>query len=164
MIAKTFRVFFLVILCCSLCNKQAVCQTIELNVIGSCGQHYINEDVQWSYTVGESIIVTVDNSNAVLTQGFHQSGVDIISECDDYMLEVLKIYPNPASNILHIESAAHLPYFIYDNMGRKVLNGLLVERGNIINISGLSNGVYILKVSVACKIKTIKVVVNNENN
>ena len=58
----------------------------------------------------------------------------------------LVIYPNPARNVLKIESSNDLRntlYQIFDLTGNLVLNAAL-EGKNEINVSALPNGVYVL--------------------
>ena len=54
----------------------------------------------------------------------------------------ISIYPNPASSVLHItEKNEHQKFFIYNWLGERVME----SEGNIINVSQLSSGIYMLK-------------------
>jgi len=58
----------------------------------------------------------------------------------------LALYPNPASDIINIAGIdidADVNHTIFDTAGREVLNA----RGNTINVSGLSNGIYMVQTS-----------------
>lgn len=59
------------------------------------------------------------------------------------------VYPNPASDILHINSngQALLHYEVYDNMGRLLRNG--VPDANTLSLEGLPSGLYVLALQSA---------------
>ena len=73
-------------------------------------------------------------------------------------------YPNPASEnvtILYenLETAAE--YQLFDLFGRNIMNGKIMEEETVLNISGLANGIYILKVMEGNKtVGTAKIVKN----
>lgn len=60
----------------------------------------------------------------------------------------INMYPNPAENILNIEllDNREATYSIYNVLGQQVLNGSL-NRTATINVSTLSNGLYIVKIN-----------------
>ena len=62
---------------------------------------------------------------------------------EDYNLSV---YPNPASNILHINNINLLgeEYKIYDMSGKMIIKG--INNTNEINIENLSTGTYSIKI------------------
>ncbi len=66
----------------------------------------------------------------------------------NYFLPELKLYPNPATDVLHIESsqAMDLELRIIDLVGRVQLSQQLRNRHETINISGLAPGVYTVTV------------------
>jgi uncharacterized protein (TIGR02145 family) len=71
----------------------------------------------------------------------------------------VKLYPNPAVNILNVKTDNHLinqPYSIIDGLGRIVLNGKLNEVDTAINVEQLSKGIYYLKIAGNSSTKFIK--------
>lgn len=60
-------------------------------------------------------------------------------------LQDIKLYPNPASGLLHVQLAGTnaLQYLITDMSGKVMLKGDLKAKGNAINISKLSAGSYL---------------------
>ena len=63
------------------------------------------------------------------------------------------IYPNPVKNTIHIKGVSKsAQVFIYDTLGRKVLETKINESNNAINVSGLS-GMY--WVNIVCEGKKI---------
>ena len=73
-------------------------------------------------------------------------------------------YPNPASENVTIlfkdlETAAE--YQLFDLFGRNLMNGKIMEEETTLNVSSLSNGIYILKVTAGNQILgTTKIVKN----
>jgi hypothetical protein len=69
----------------------------------------------------------------------------------------VKIYPNPASTMVHIESAEQVRAIITGMDGRELMN---VDAAKDINISRLSNGVYLIIVYNTDNliVKTLKLV------
>lgn len=66
---------------------------------------------------------------------------------DFYSENPVKIYPNPVNNVLNIDilNPVNNQFAeIYDLTGKKIVNEKLT--GNTINVSSLSNGIYILKI------------------
>ena len=60
----------------------------------------------------------------------------------------LTIYPNPAKDFIRVEMdlTQSTAFEIYATTGKLVLSGLLSQENNIIDLSRLSNGLYLLKV------------------
>ena len=71
----------------------------------------------------------------------------------------VKLYPNPAVNILNINADnnhINQSYTIIDGLGRVVFNGKLNDVESTINVEQLSKGIYYLKVSGYSATKFIK--------
>ncbi|MDD4575593.1 MAG: T9SS type A sorting domain-containing protein [Bacteroidales bacterium] len=61
----------------------------------------------------------------------------------------LKIYPNPSSDFIHIETNnlwLNKPYKIIDKLGKEVFSGLIDNELTIIQLDKLSSGIYILQI------------------
>jgi hypothetical protein len=65
---------------------------------------------------------------------------EIISNSD------IKIFPNPANNIVNIENAANARISIVNMVGQEVISTVATSKRETVNISGLSNGVYIIRI------------------
>lgn len=72
-----------------------------------------------------------------------------------------KVFPNPVSNVLHIQ----IPTFneftnlkIYDILGKTVLNQNLIESSNTLDVSFMAPGMYILKFESGEATKTYKLI------
>ncbi len=64
---------------------------------------------------------------------------------DSFELHQLGLFPNPASNNLIVDVDIESNFEIYNILGEKVKNGKLKPNKNTINLTGLSKGVFILK-------------------
>ena len=62
--------------------------------------------------------------------------------------QVISIYPNPSSSMLNIDLNSSSPYYISDMTGRAVRSGVLSENTSI-DITGLTNGTYVLNITEA---------------
>jgi hypothetical protein len=74
-------------------------------------------------------------------------------------IDGLKMYPNPAKNNLFIETALNsdINVAIIDVLGKEVINSKVSN--NTVNISGLSPGIYIVKITEEGKTSTKKLII-----
>ena len=80
------------------------------------------------------------------------AGVDDQNQLD------ISIYPNPTSDIVHIDcNYSQLKVVVYDILGKQVINKSIT---NSIDISQLEKGVYILQLSDGVKLSTRKIIKN----
>jgi hypothetical protein len=91
-----------------------------------------------------------------------QSITDVHVSVQDYKEhdKTLKIYPNPASDYIHIASNSNKTRFkIIDMVGKEVLSGSL-NSSNEINISGIKCGAYIVFIQFDKKVQMTKLLIN----
>ena len=69
----------------------------------------------------------------------------------------IKIYPNPAENMLHISGADITHVEVFNIMGQSVLR--INENFGAVDISPLQNGIYFVRLKIAEGEKTVKLVV-----
>lgn len=87
-----------------------------------------------SYTYGQVEDYTVNIVSS--GRGDLPGAKDLITE--------IKLYPNPAKDILHISNSTNEDYRIFD-MGGKLINSGKLERGSV-NVSGLIKGAYMIQI------------------
>ncbi|WP_080779116.1 M28 family peptidase [Chryseobacterium phocaeense] len=100
---------------------------------------FANVDPVYVFNVGKATIGALQHF-AVAT------GTLATDDIQSGNLETVKIYPNPAQNVLHIELPKNDKNFkveVTDMNGRLLLNA---ENENKLNTSGLANGVYMVTV------------------
>jgi hypothetical protein len=83
--------------------------------------------------------------------------VRLISEISTEIADIT-VYPNPAQNILHLESSRRIDKAIVTN-GLGVVQPVSILR-DAVDISNLANGLYILNLTLSGKSKTIKFIKN----
>jgi len=70
--------------------------------------------------------------------------------------EGISVYPNPAHNVIYIESEIDNSYNIYNSLGEKLLFGEISSGANEIDISSLSPGIFWIKTKKEKLTKIIK--------
>jgi len=114
-------------------------------VISSQGGIQSNSTISLEYTIGETVINTIENGSNTLTQGFHQTKwtLEVI---DIYPDISVSIYPNPATEVLYIETSLYKNtiYTLSDASGRIVKEAELLSELTIVEISQFAEGGYFL--------------------
>ena len=98
------------------------------------------------------MIETISDGNHFLTQGFHQTNLNVtpINELKFPELS-LKVYPNPTDYILHIQSEGRtdlkLQYALFDVNSKILLNKRIIENPAEINMMRYAAGNYLLNIT-----------------
>jgi serine protease AprX len=90
------------------------------------------------------------------------TGINATAGLDELRSEVFNIWPNPAEDMLHIsivQDSASSSYEMYDVQGRLVLRNTMTGMENAINVSGLTAGIYFVKVSSGNESETKKIII-----
>lgn len=114
------------------------------------------------------IIPTGSANRAVLvgeTNGIAQvtsrGNADVVLSSSSFsQIDGLKMYPNPAKNNLFIETAldSDINVSIVNMLGEEVVNTKVTN--NTVNVSSLTSGIYIVKITEESKIATKKLIIN----
>ena len=68
---------------------------------------------------------------------------------EKFETSIVKMYPNPASNVLNIESVGTIQNIaIYNVLGQEVMNKLSNETSVSLDVSGLNSGIYVIKTKI----------------
>lgn len=135
-------------------------QAMELQVIGSAGTVLSNSaGVTLHFTIGEMMVAESQNNN-ILPQGFHQIVVWQIVPSDepaDIALQV-KVYPNPTSGYLQIDTDTPVQVSMFDLNGRMVLPVTDITTSDNFDLTGFAAGTYFLQaIGEANVVKNYKV-------
>jgi hypothetical protein len=120
-------------------------------VIAAAGGSGSGTDIQLSWTIGEPIIETFTGTSLILTQGFHQSKLNIttIEPISFHTLE-LKVYPNPFSDQLNINIIKgewnNLYFRLYTTGGKLLMKNPFQNQVETLNMEPYASGIYFLKV------------------
>lgn len=83
--------------------------------------------------------------------GVVYTNITFVEDCsliDENPTKSIKIYPNPASDVIHIdglENGSH-QLFVYDMLGKVVASAMVSDNVTDVNISHLPEGIYIVKI------------------
>lgn len=133
-------------------------------VIASTGNHFQNNQMQISWTLGESVIKTVSNSSTQLTQGFQQSQLIVTDISENPLVNAsILVYPNPTINQLHLKTDKldnqKLHFSLFSMDGSLLLRKPMVSNLTEIQMSAYAPATYILRVSTANNtLKTFKII------
>lgn len=138
---------------------QSQTPSISRDVIASAGDYYTSPVGSLSWTLGETVIETVENGsiNLILTQGFQQAddiGVGIWELPKSNVF--VNLYPNPTVQAIRMEvkydKTSRIQIELVDMLGR-VLNSdnLDVMNGQVSNyqldVSSLASGMYMFRLT-----------------
>ena len=126
---------------------------IDPSVITGCGgslQGYSMVSVKSDFTLGEIAIETLKSDQYMLTQGFHQPSLGIISLLESPQTKI-SIFPNPTTDVLNLEFSNFQNEFveirIIDLSGKIIFYDFTMPKRNFykINTTFLKLGTYILE-------------------
>jgi len=139
---------------------------VKQEVIASAGGYNVNGGLSISWTLGETIIPTFKSQDGtlVLTHGFQQQLIITTVEEKLDVLVNIKVYPNPASDVVNIqfETAVdeQIVLTVLDSSGKLVKRDLievsLTEKQ--INMQDLPAGIYYLRLTKGKLVNVYKVV------
>ncbi len=127
---------------------------IDPRVVTGCGgslQGYSMVSLKSDFTLGEIAIETIFSENFMLTQGFHQPNLGIISLDEDSYTKI-SVYPNPTVDILNLEllgfEGQYVQVQILDLSGKIIYSELVSTntKKHQIKTNILNLGSYVLEV------------------
>ncbi|NOZ46849.1 MAG: T9SS type A sorting domain-containing protein, partial [Chlorobi bacterium] len=126
-------------------------QQSDLSLLSSAGEYFENGQYSISWSLGELAIETFSQTGNILTQGFQQTKLSIVSVREQNVKENhLTIYPNPAVNELFLtsESDRNTIYLvqIFDMIGAKKLEQKMEigAQKSLLKLNNLKAGTYML--------------------
>lgn len=143
-------------------NNESVVETFELTQ--DCYRFRIFD----SAGNGGGSVVLYDTENEVIynSAGNYNEGEEAhfrtIEELsiNNNSLQSVIIYPNPTNSVLNIKNAENSSIEIYDLLGRIVLSKNEIAIDQQLNVSNLTTGTYLIKITNNNHIKTDKFIIN----
>lgn len=125
-------------------------------VVSNGGEYFSNANGSFSWTLGEPVTETVNSGTNILTQGFQQDFENLLGLQFLTNNESIGIYPNPFVNDVFLKCETciqgDINLSLCDTRGRVINNKLtfilLSENALKVDLSGLSVGVYFIKISI----------------
>ncbi len=93
----------------------------------------------------------------VMLQGFT---VNLFTGINDPLATGVRIYPNPASNLFFIENAAGADVSVFNTEGTNIMGQKINAEKQLIDISRLSPGIYIVRISTGESVSTSRIIKN----
>jgi hypothetical protein len=114
------------------------------------GTPSLNREKLYQFLLSSNIgIVYVDNI-------YLHKNTTLLST-DSFAVSKVKLYPNPASNVLNIESVGTIQNIaIYNVLGQEVMNKLTNQTLVSLDVSGLNAGVYVIKTAIDGTVSSTK--------
>ncbi|MCC6279259.1 MAG: T9SS type A sorting domain-containing protein [Saprospiraceae bacterium] len=150
------RFLYTILIVTSLHFSQNLTAQIGLchQVIASTGKAVSIGGRSYTYTVGEPFIMTLSTGVYKITQGFNQPDlcIPVLTNDLDLASWKLEVYPNPASDQIHIRYAAEkegkLSAQVFDLLGRTVVQDFSIDNPNDtrMNCSTWQAGVYFIQI------------------
>jgi hypothetical protein len=148
---KNKGLFFIgIVLSSFLCSAQ----NTDTKVISPAGGNDKTENVSIDWTLGEPAVKTVDAGDMIITEGYHQPVLKVISNevitpASNYKFQIA---PNPVRSILNFKSASEekngLNVRLTDINGKILLVlSAAANDSKDIDMSQLGNGIYLLSIS-----------------
>ncbi|OFZ42576.1 MAG: hypothetical protein A3D92_15960 [Bacteroidetes bacterium RIFCSPHIGHO2_02_FULL_44_7] len=132
-------------------------------VISAQGDSYTSSTAAIDFTVGEVVINTLSDGSNDLTQGFHQTHWNFLGVEDAAPQFEANVFPNPMGSELHIQCpvSENVHFSLFDAAGRLLMQGPLAEEEQILNVTLLAPGSYVLRLDQGGELlKNFKLVKN----
>ncbi|MCL5128124.1 T9SS type A sorting domain-containing protein [Algibacter sp. L4_22] len=139
---KTIKLTLMIITLCTWCGYS---QSIEKFSIDSGGASTSAGGLQILYVIGEVNVAEQISGDLSVSEGFISGGLLNTLDVNDVDVSVpqIEIYPNPASDVIHINSDIQFTKIeIYDMLGKQVFKSSYLNK---INVEQYKSGIYILK-------------------
>ena len=102
-------------------------------------------------------------NDRILSDGYYAVGYStqgITVDIQNVSVSKVKVYPNPASDVVILENAANSRITLFDAAGRIVIQKQALTNQETFSLSTLSNGIYFVKIDNSETSETIKLIVN----
>jgi hypothetical protein len=140
--------FFLVLFL--LLSYVGIGQSLEPVLVSSAGGHFDAGSASLSWSLGEPVIATEDAGSQVLTQGFHQTFLNISSVSSIGEASSIGVFPNPNAGLLTVDLSdldVACRVEVYDALGRLLIQANANPNQQLdLDLYDFSAGHYFLRV------------------
>jgi hypothetical protein len=124
----------------------AYSQKISPSVMSNAGHVMKANNLSIEWTLGELATETLKANNLIITQGFHQTNLTVVSTNDPF-ISGFSVYPNPFQHelIIQNESGKKIAIHLFNIMGQCISDYTILPGTQQIQLNGLPAGTYILE-------------------
>jgi len=148
---------------CFLASADA--QQLSPEVIASAGDYFEQNNGSLSWTLGEIAIETLNEENAILTQGFQQSNFTMVTLREIENDYEIRLFPNPTRDILSItfdnfSTQSNMELCLMDLQGKVIWTEKIdISKNKNFDIAHLAAGMYLVRLTDTSRniIKTFKI-------
>ena len=115
---------------------------------------YRDEDVEFDSTYRYVVVAVYDDGCEAESEPL---SVTVIWDAVQENGKAVKVYPNPAQDMLHVEGTGLLQVEVFNIVGQSVLS--INENFESIRLNALQNGVYFVRIKTNAWEKTVKLVI-----
>lgn len=139
---------------------------IWIEGIGSIhGPLFTNFPIKFSTEMPDSMLVTCTFSNNQQVwqhQNYSSCFVNIVLSADYLKLTDFKIYPNPFSDIIHLDNFGSQLYelTLLNSLGQTIMRTQVIGNNQTMDLTELKSGIYFLSINNGLNAKTIKIIKN----
>ncbi len=110
----------------------------------------LNGDPKWYY-VGD------DNRVPIIDLVLHEPGTPDPYAVEEINADNVNIYPNPTNGVFNIENVRGADVEVFNLVGQRVFSAIEVEENISVDLSNLSEGTYVVRISGTNSVKTQKI-------
>ena len=138
--------------------------SLERQVFGISGSTVRSSSIRLDWTLGEVAVASHNSSFGSLTEGFQQAFVKIETPIiQAKTLSDVLIMPNPATSFVTVkflqEPKELIKWELFDITGKSLQTNIFdLSSFHEIDLSNVSNGIYVLKISGANTIQTHRII------
>lgn len=128
-------------------------QKLDPSVICASSGFITNGQTNINWTLGETVIATMGSANALVSNGFEQSGFAVTAVKNDMTAWNIQLYPNPTNKLLsiHIQNkiGSLASYELFDSLGKLISEGQILREITDVDCSQLMSAFYYLRIKDA---------------
>ncbi|MBN8694884.1 MAG: T9SS type A sorting domain-containing protein [Bacteroidetes bacterium] len=133
-------------------------QTLSPEVISSAGTSMTDGTTTLEWTMGESVTATLDNTQNMLSQGFHQTYI-LVTSISNTVVSGLSVFPNPTINVVNVQFSSdqkNTVVELYSVEGKLLEKHAVNSRSLELDLSAYPAGSYFLRVNNSDTHKLLK--------
>jgi len=136
-------------------------QSISPWVIASSGDFFSANEISLSWTLGEPVTETYTSNEIILNQGFQQDfSIPFSVQESPESSGSFTAYPNPVTDYLFIscdQEVDNVSVSILNTHSQEVYNDHMDGQSKLFNVSHLSSGLYLVRLSYGHETTTLKI-------